>query len=42
VAAERAADFPEGITQAGEAIDSGRALEKLEGMKAITDEYKNE
>lgn len=42
VAAERAADFPEGITQAGEAIDSGRALEKLEGMKAITNEYKND
>lgn len=40
VAAGRAADFPEGITQAGEAIDSGRALEKLEGMKKITNEYK--
>ena len=41
VAAGRAADFPEGITQAAEAIDSGRALEKLEGMKRITNEYKD-
>ena len=40
VAARHAADFPEGITQAAEAIDSGRALEKLEGMKRITNEYK--
>lgn len=40
VAARRAADFPEGITQAAEAIDSGRALEKLEGMKRITNEHK--
>jgi anthranilate phosphoribosyltransferase len=40
VAAGRAADFPDGITQAAEAIDSGRALEKLEGLKAITNEYK--
>lgn len=40
VAARRAADFPEGITQAAEAIDSGRALEKLEGLKKITNEYK--
>jgi len=39
VAAGRAADFPEGIIQAAEAIDSGRALEKLEGMKKITNEY---
>ncbi len=39
VAAGRASDFREGITQAGEAIDTGRAMEKLEGMKAITNEY---
>jgi anthranilate phosphoribosyltransferase len=40
VAAERARDFRAGITQAAEAIDTGRALEKLEGMKRITNEYK--
>jgi anthranilate phosphoribosyltransferase len=40
LAAGRAADFPEGIMQAAEAIDRGRALEKLEGMRAITNEYK--
>ena len=40
VAAGRAADFPDGIAQAAESIDSGRALEKLEGMKKITNEYK--
>ncbi|MBW1740787.1 MAG: anthranilate phosphoribosyltransferase [Deltaproteobacteria bacterium] len=40
VAAGRAADFPEGIARAAEAIDTGRALEKLEGMKAMTNEYK--
>ena len=40
LAAGRATDFPDGITQAAEAIDSGRALEKLEGMKKITNEYK--
>ncbi len=40
VAAGRATDFPDGITQAAEAIDSGRALEKLEGMKKITNEFK--
>ena len=40
VAAGQATDFPEGITQAGEAIDSGRAMEKFQGMKAITNEYK--
>ena len=40
VAAGRTADFPDGISQAAEAIDSGRALEKLEGMKKITNEYK--
>ena len=39
VAAGRAADFSDGITQAAESIDSGRALEKLEGMKRITNEY---
>jgi anthranilate phosphoribosyltransferase len=40
VAAGRAADFPDGITRAAEAIDAGRALEKLDRMKAITNEYK--
>ena len=40
VAAGRATDFQDGITQAAEAIDTGRAMEKLEGMKAITNEYK--
>ena len=40
LAAGRATEFPDGITQAAEAIDSGRALEKLEGMKRITNEYK--
>jgi anthranilate phosphoribosyltransferase len=40
VAAGRAADFPDGINQAAEAIDTGRALEKLEAMKVITNEYK--
>jgi anthranilate phosphoribosyltransferase len=39
VAAGRAADFPEGITQAAESIDSGRALEKLEGLKRVTNEH---
>ena len=39
VAAGRAADFPEGITLAAESIDSGRALEKLEGLKRVTNEY---
>lgn len=39
VAAGRAADFPEGIAQAAESIDTGRALEKLEGLKRITNEY---
>jgi anthranilate phosphoribosyltransferase len=40
VAAGRAADISDGITQSAEAIDSGRALEKLEGLKAVTNEYK--
>ena len=40
VAAGQAADFPDGINQAAEAIDTGRALEKLEAMKVITNEYK--
>lgn len=39
VAAGRAADFSDGITQAAEAIDTGRALKKLHGMKAVTNEY---
>ena len=38
VAAGRATGFPDGIKQAAEAIDSGHALEKLEGMKKITNE----
>ena len=38
IAAGRAADFPAGIAQAAEAIDSGKALEKLEAMKAITNQ----
>ena len=40
LAAGRATDFPDGITRAAEAIDSGRALEKLEGMKKVTNEHK--
>ena len=40
VGAGLAKDFSEGITQAAESIDSGRALEKLEAMKKITNEYK--
>ncbi|MBW1896772.1 MAG: anthranilate phosphoribosyltransferase [Deltaproteobacteria bacterium] len=40
IAAGRAADFPAGIAQAAEAIDSGQAMEKLEAMKAITSQYK--
>lgn len=40
VAAGRATDLPDGITKAAESIDSGRAMEKLEGMKKITNEYK--
>ena len=36
VAAERANDFREGINQATDAIDSGRAMEKLEKLKTIT------
>jgi anthranilate phosphoribosyltransferase len=40
VAAGRAGDFRDGITQAAEAIDTGRAMEKLDGMRAITNEYK--
>lgn len=42
VAAGRAADFSDGISQAAESIDTGRALEKLEGMKRITNEYTEE
>ena len=42
VAAGQATDFQDGITQAAEAIDAGRAMEKLEGMKAITNEYKGD
>ena len=42
VAAGRATDFADGITQAAGAIDTGRAMEKFQGMKAITNEYKGE
>ena len=42
VAAGQAADFRDGIAQAAEAIDAGRAMEKLEGMKVITNEYKGD
>lgn len=38
VAAGRAAGFSDGMALAGEAIDSGLAMEKLEGMKKITNE----
>jgi anthranilate phosphoribosyltransferase len=41
VAANRADSFQEGIEQAAEAIDSGRAVEKLEGMKTLTNEYED-
>jgi anthranilate phosphoribosyltransferase len=36
VAAGRAVDFNEGIKQAAEAIDSGKALKKLEALKELT------
>ena len=36
VASGKAKDFPEGIKQAAESIDSGAALEKLEKLKAFT------
>jgi anthranilate phosphoribosyltransferase len=39
VAAGRAADFPEGITLAAKSIDSGGALEKLEGLKRVTNQH---
>jgi anthranilate phosphoribosyltransferase len=42
IAAGRAAGFPEGMVQAAEAIDNGRAMEKLEGLRAVTNEYKAE
>jgi anthranilate phosphoribosyltransferase len=42
IAAGQAADFPAGIARAAEAIDDGKAMEKLEAMKAITSEYKVE
>jgi anthranilate phosphoribosyltransferase len=38
IAAGQAAGFPAGIARAAEAIDAGKALEKLEAMKAITNE----
>jgi anthranilate phosphoribosyltransferase len=38
VAAGRAADFAEGINQAAEAIDSGQAMGKLEGLRKITNQ----
>ena len=34
VAGGKAGDLEEGLTLAGESIDSGKALEKLEGLKA--------
>jgi anthranilate phosphoribosyltransferase len=40
IAAGRATDFPAGIALAAEAIDSGKAMEKLEAMKAVTNSYK--
>ncbi len=40
VAAGRAPDFMDGITQAADAIDTGRALDKLEGMKRVTNASK--
>ncbi len=40
VAAGRANDFPEGIGQAAEAIDSGRAIGKLDSLREITNAYK--
>ncbi|UCG14815.1 MAG: anthranilate phosphoribosyltransferase [Deltaproteobacteria bacterium] len=38
VAAGRAADFHEGISQAAAAIDSGDAMKKLDGLRKITNE----
>jgi anthranilate phosphoribosyltransferase len=38
MAAGRAADFGEGISQAAEAIDSGQAMDKLEGLRRITNQ----
>ena len=42
VAAGQAGDFPEGIALGAKSIDSGRALEKLKGLKRVTNEYKND
>lgn len=42
VAAGVASDFRDGLDQAAEAIDSGRAMEKLEGMQAVTHRYRKE
>ena len=38
VAGDKAADIAAGLTAAAESIDSGRALEKLEGLKAKSNE----
>jgi anthranilate phosphoribosyltransferase len=38
VAAGAAADVPAGIAAAAEAIDSGRAREKLDGLVRLTNE----
>jgi anthranilate phosphoribosyltransferase len=38
VAAERAADVPEGIELAGQALDDGRALEKLDDLIRMTNQ----
>jgi anthranilate phosphoribosyltransferase len=40
VAAGRATEFREGIGQAAHAIDSGRALRKLDALRTITNEYR--
>ncbi len=36
VIAERAADLPEGAALAAEALDSGKAREKVEGLALVT------
>jgi anthranilate phosphoribosyltransferase len=36
IAAGKAADFPAGLEMAAEAVDSGRALQKLEALRAYT------
>jgi len=41
VAAGQAVDFREGIDQAADTIDAGRAMDKLEGLRAITNAFRN-